>query len=144
MTWSRERYSVVVEFRVAARKRFVTILCVALFPFQAQNLMDRVKASGLEFPECFMLKKHLSAVNDWVSKARAALTGSVALRDLEKLLTEADKLAVDPGPKQPELQAKMDKALVWLEKVRKAVPKQRFTRRNTPDAEAEKVGDSES
>lgn len=86
-----------------------------------------------------MLKKHLSAVNDWVTKARSALAGSVPLRDLEKLLTEADKLAVDPGPKAPELQAKMDKALVWLDKVRKAVPKQRSTRRNTPDAEAEKV-----
>lgn len=101
--------------------------------------MDRVKASGLDFPESSMLKKHLNAVNDWVSKAKAALAGSVPLRDLEKLLTEADKLAVDPGPKQPELQAKMDKALVWLEKVRKAVPKQRSTRRNAPDAEADKV-----
>lgn len=101
--------------------------------------MDRVKASGLDFPESSMLKKHLSAVNDWVSKARSALAGSVPLRDLEKLLTEADKLAVDPGPKQPELQSKMDKALVWLDKVRKAVPKQRSTRRNAPDAEAEKV-----
>lgn len=64
------------------------------------------------------------------------------LRDLEKLLTEADKLAVDPGPRQPELQSKMDKALVWLDKVRKAVPKQRSTRRNAPDAEAEKVGNT--
>lgn len=106
---------------------------------QAQNLMDRVKASGLDFPESYMLKKHLNAVNDWVGKAKAALSGSVPLRDLEKLLTEADKLAVDPGPKQPELQAKMDKALVWLDKVRKAVPKQRSTRRNAPDAETEKV-----
>lgn len=101
--------------------------------------MDEVKSSGLDFPESARLKKNLGAVNDWVSKAKAALAGSVALRELEKLLTEADKLAVDPGPKQPELQAKMNKALVWLEKVRKAVPKQRFTRRNTPDAEAEKV-----
>lgn len=104
--------------------------------------MDRVKASGLDFPESSMLKKHLSAVNDWVGKARLALGGSVPLRDLEKLLTEADKLAVDPGPRQPELQSKMDKALVWLDKVRKAVPKQRSTRRNAPDAEAEKVGNT--
>ena len=101
--------------------------------------MDRVKASGLDFPEASMLKRHLSAVNDWIGKAQSALAGSVPLRDLEKLLTEADKLAVDPGPKQLELQAKMDKALAWLEKLRKAVPKQRSTRRNAPDAETEKV-----
>lgn len=101
--------------------------------------MEGVKSSGLDFPESTMLKKHLSSVNEWVSKAKSALAGSVPLRELEKLLAEADKLAIDPGPKQPELQAKMDKALVWLDKVRKAVPKQRFTRRNTPDAETEKV-----
>ncbi|CBJ26123.1 conserved unknown protein [Ectocarpus siliculosus] len=105
----------------------------------AQTLMDKVKASGLDFPESSRLKKHLAAVNDWLSKARAALAGSIQLRELDKLLTEADKLAVDPGPKLSELRAKMDKARVWLDKVRKAVPKQRSTRRNAPDAEAEKV-----
>lgn len=101
--------------------------------------MDRVKASGLDFPESSRLKKHLAAVNDWLNKATAALAGSIQLRELDKLLTEADKLAVDPGPKLSELRAKMDKARVWLDKVRKAVPKQRSTRRNAPDAEAEKV-----
>lgn len=101
--------------------------------------MERVKESGLDFPEAFMLKKHLGAVNEWLNRAKAALAGSVPLRDLEKLLAEADKVAVDPGPKLPELQGKMDKALAWLEKVRKAVPKQRSTRRNAPDAENEKV-----
>lgn len=104
--------------------------------------MDRVKASGLDFPESSRLKKHLSAATDWINKANSALAGSIQLRDLDKLLTEADKLAVDPGPKLDELKAKMDKALVWLEKVRKAVPRQRATRRNAPDVEAEKVGSS--
>lgn len=111
-----------------------------ILPFpQAQDLTEKVKSSGLEFPASFTLKKYLTAVNEWLNRAKAALAGSVPLRDLEKLLAEADKLAVDPGPKLPELQAKMDKALAWLEKVRKAVPKQRSTRRNAPDAEAEKV-----
>ncbi len=104
--------------------------------------MDRVKASGLDFPESSRLKKHLSAATDWINKANSALAGSIQLRDLDKLLTEADKLAVDPGPKLDELKAKMDKALVWLEKVRKAVPRQRATRRNAPDVEAEKVSSS--
>lgn len=107
---------------------------------QAQNFMDRVKASGLDFPEAVTLKRHLSTVNDWTSRAKSALSGSVPLRELEKLLTEADKLAVDPGPRQAELQGKMDKALAWLEKLRKAVPKQRSTRRNATDPETEKVG----
>ena len=101
--------------------------------------MDRVKTSGLDFPEASMLKRHLSAVNDWIGKAQPALAGSVPLRDLEKLLREADKLAIDPGPKQLELQAKMDKALAWLKKLRKAVPKQRSRRRNATDAETEQV-----
>lgn len=101
--------------------------------------MERVKESGLEFPESSMLKKQLSAVNEWLNRAQAALAGSVPLRELEKLLAEAEKLAVEPGPKLPELQAKMDKALAWLEKVRKAVPKQRSSRR-TMDVEPEKVG----
>lgn len=105
---------------------------------QAEHLMDRVRESGLEFPESSMLEKHLGAVNEWLNRAQAALAGSVQLRELEKLLAEAEKLAVEPGPKLPELQAKMDKALAWLEKVRKAVPKQRSTRR-TMDAEVEKV-----
>lgn len=101
--------------------------------------MERVKASGLDFPESSRLKKHLAAVTDWINKANSALASSIQLRDLDKLLTEADKLAVDPGPKLTELKAKMDKALVWLDKVRKAVPRQRATRRNAPDVEAEKV-----
>lgn len=101
--------------------------------------MNRVKGSSLDFPESLVLKKHLGAVNEWLNKAKAALAGSVPLRDLEKLLSEGDKLAVDPGPRLTELQAKMDKALAWLEKVRKAVPKQRSTRRTAPDAETEKV-----
>eukprot|EP00752_Nemacystus_decipiens_P009884 g8817.t1 len=105
----------------------------------AQSLMDRVKASGLDFPESSRLKKHLAAVTDWINKANSALASSIQLRDLDKLLTEADKLAVDPGPKLDELKAKMDKALVWLDKVRKAVPRQRATRRNAPDVETEKV-----
>lgn len=100
--------------------------------------MDRVRESGVEFPESLMLRKHLGAVNEWLARAQAALAGSVQLRELEKLLAEAEKLAVEPGPKLPELQAKMDKALGWLEKVRKAVPKQRSTRR-TMDTEVEKV-----
>lgn len=100
--------------------------------------MDRVRESGVEFPESLMLRKHLDAVNEWLARAQAALEGSVQLRELEKLLAEAEKLAVEPGPKLPELQAKMDKALGWLEKVRKAVPKQRSTRR-TMDTEVEKV-----
>ena len=101
--------------------------------------MDGVKVSGLDFPEASMLKHHLSAVNDWIGKAQSALAGSVPLRDLEKLLREANKLAVDPGPNQLELQAKRDKALAWLKKVRKAVPTQRSKRRNATDAETEKV-----
>ena len=101
--------------------------------------MDRVKTSGLDFPEASMLKRHLSAVNDWIGKAQSALAGSVPLQDLEKHLREADNLANDPGPKQLELQAKMDKALAWLEKLRKAVPKQRSRRRNATDAETEQV-----
>eukprot|EP00903_Cladosiphon_okamuranus_P013909 g12937.t1 len=105
----------------------------------AQSLMDRVKASGLDFPESSRLRKHLAAVTDWITKANSALASSIQLRDLDKLLTEADKLAVDPGPKLEELKAKMDKALVWLDKVRKAVPRQRATRRNAPDVEVEKV-----
>lgn len=109
------------------------------FFFQAQSLMDRVKASGLDFPESSRLKKHLAAANDWLNKAKAALAGSIPIRELDKLLTEADRLAVDPGPRLSELRAKMEKAHVWLDKVRKAVPKQRSTRRNAPDAEAEKV-----
>lgn len=100
--------------------------------------MERVRESGLEFPESSMLEKHLGAVNEWLNRAQAALAGSVQLRELEKLLAEAEKLAVEPGPRLPELQAKMDKALAWLEKVRKAVPKQRSTRR-TMDTEVEKV-----
>ncbi|CAM9409435.1 unnamed protein product, partial [Hapterophycus canaliculatus] len=105
----------------------------------AQSLMDRVKASGLDFPESSRLKKHLAAANDWLNKAKAALAGCIPIRELDKLLTEADRLAVDPGPRLSELRAKMEKAHVWLDKVRKAVPKQRSTRRNAPDAEAEKV-----
>lgn len=101
--------------------------------------MARVKASGLDFPESSRLKKHLTAATDWINKADAALAGSIQLRDLDKLVTESDKLAVDPGPKLAELRVKMDKALVWLDKVRKAVPRQRATRRNAPDFEAEKV-----
>lgn len=101
--------------------------------------MERVKASGLDFPESSRLKKHLAATNDWLNKAKAALAGSIPIRELDKLLTEADRLAVDPGPRLSELRAKMEKAHVWLDKVRKAVPKQRSTRRNAPDAEAEKV-----
>lgn len=106
---------------------------------QAHSMMDRVKASGLDFPESSRLKKNLTAVTDWINKANSALASSIQLRDLDKLLTEADKLAVDPGPKLAELKAKMDKALVWLDKVRKAVPRQRATRRNAPDVETEKV-----
>lgn len=120
---------------------FLLTLSPSIPWLQAHGLMDRVKASGLDFPESSRLKKHLAAVTDWINKANSALASSIQLRDLDKLLTEADKLAVDPGPKLDELKAKMDKALVWLDKVRKAVPRQRATRRNAPDVETEKVRD---
>ena len=133
-----------ISSRVPSSKQCYTHsdLVDIISPSQAQSLMDRVKASGLDFPESSRLKKHLSAATDWINKANSALASSIQLRDLDKLLTEADKLAVDPGPKLDELQAKMDKARVWLEKVRKAVPRQRATRRNAPDVEAEKVSSS--
>lgn len=101
--------------------------------------MDRVRASGLDFEEAVLLRKHLNTAVDWGNRAQAALLGSVPLRELERLLAEAEKLAVDPGPKLPELQAKMAKAQAWLDKVRKVVPKQRATRRNATDVETEKV-----
>ncbi|CAM9199677.1 unnamed protein product [Discosporangium mesarthrocarpum] len=67
------------------------------------------------------------------------MASQVGMREVQVLVTEAAALPIDPGTKLAGLQSKMDAALAWLEKVRKAVPKQRATRRNTPEMDNEKV-----
>ncbi|CAM9625248.1 unnamed protein product, partial [Choristocarpus tenellus] len=105
----------------------------------AESLLEKVKVLGIGFPEVRILQSHLRNTQEWSKRASIALDGSVVLRDLQALLSEAAALPIDPGPKLADLQVKMEKALAWLEKVRKAVPRQRATRRNASDMDTDKV-----
>ncbi|KAG5175603.1 PLU-1-like protein-domain-containing protein [Tribonema minus] len=78
-------------------------------------------------PEVELLQSQLSSTEKWLASADAAIGATVSFSTLQALLSSAEHLPIDVSDKVRTLQEKIVRANAWLERFRKAIPKQRST-----------------
>ncbi len=83
--------------------------------------------TGLKYPSTSFAREHICAARKWKKEAQSALDGTVALKVLQSLVSESSSLPFDVFEISAPLVAKLDRALEWLNRVKKAVPKKQRT-----------------
>ncbi|CAM9302903.1 unnamed protein product, partial [Chrysoparadoxa australica] len=100
---------------------------------RVREICTEVTAAGVDYPEAREVVKLVKSVDRWFVATEAAVAGPVGMKELQALRSKAATLPVDLGQVVTDLDEKLEKANSWLERVKKAVPKQRTSRRKSDD-----------
>ncbi len=91
------------------------------------TVSEELDRTGLRYPNTSFACEHISAAKKWKKEAQAALDGTVSLKVLQSLVSESSSLPFDVSDISTPLVAKLDRAMEWLNRVKKAVPKKQRT-----------------
>lgn len=96
---------------------------------EAAQLQLEVARFPLEIPSAVHLNELVEQTQNWVADARAVLAAkSAALKRIEELVVQGEKLPFDVSDELEQLKAKRAQARMWMDRLKKSLPK---TNRNT-------------
>ncbi len=88
---------------------------------------EELDRTGLRYPTTSFACDCISGAKKWKKEAQGALDGIVPLKVLQSLVSESSSLPFDVSDISAPLVAKLDRAMEWLNRVKKAVPKKQRT-----------------
>ncbi len=88
---------------------------------------EELDRTGLRYPNTSFACERISAAKKWKKEAQAALDGKIPLKVLQSLVSESSLLSFDVSDISAPLVAKLDRAMEWLNRVKKAMPKKQRT-----------------
>ncbi len=90
-------------------------------------ISEELDRTGMRYPITAFARERICAAKKWKKEAQTALSGTVALKVLQSLVSESSSLSFDVLEISMPLVSKLDRAMEWLDRVKKAVPKKQRT-----------------
>jgi chemotaxis protein histidine kinase CheA len=96
---------------------------------EAEELLEEAQNFALEMPAATHLKSVLRQSQDWLKESEQVLNVQPSLKRLEELVALGERLPFDFSEELEKLKEKRNKARMWMEKLKKSMPKTKITTR---------------